>query len=159
MHLDHDVVSFLTSPVSITVASRDNAMLPSVARAKGCTVRRSEVDSGGSRIRILLSASQAEQLLRDVATTHTISATFSLPRTHRTLQFKGTDARVTALEPADTAAIASYVDAFVNMIAHLGYSKEFVQAFLGSPADEVAVEFTPSDSFLQTPGPRAGSRL
>jgi hypothetical protein len=156
MTLDDDVASFLTSGVSISVASRSADLLPSVARCKGCVVKREPT----TRIRILLSASQAGDVLRDVEATQTISATFSLPTTHRTLQFKGTDAQVVPLEADEDQAVANYIRDFTAMLTGgLGVPAEFVSAFLASPADAVAIEFTPTDSFLQTPGPRAGSRL
>jgi hypothetical protein len=156
MTLDDEVASFLMGGVSISVASRSSDMLPSVARCKGCIVKREPT----TRLRILLSASQAGDILRDVEATHTISATFSMPTTHRTLQFKGTDARVTSLETDEAQAVVDYVKNFGTvLITGIGIQPEFVAAFLASPADEVAIEFTPTDSFLQTPGPRAGLRL
>jgi hypothetical protein len=143
------------SGVSITVSSRDADLVSSVARAKGC--RLSDVVNG--TLRIFISLSQAEDLLRDVEQTRTISANFSMPDTHRSLQFKGNDARITALQPGEAALVASYVDIFGGRIALFGFSRTFTEAFFAAPSDEVAIEFTVSDAFLQTPGPAAGSRL
>lgn len=154
MQLDQEMSAFLNSGVSITVASCSPDLIPSVARAKGCHAR-----AGTATLRIFLSTSQAEDLLRDVQSTRKISVTFSVPDTHRTVQFKGCDAHITPLQPEEARIIAAYIDIFHGRIATFGFSADFTRAFLGSPADEVAVEFSVTDAFLQTPGANAGSRL
>jgi hypothetical protein len=88
-----------------------------------------------------------------------ISATFTLPKTHRTLQFKGNDARIAPLDEHDRAAIDAYRTSFAAVICPLGFADRFAQAFLATPADEVAIEFTPAEAFQQTPGPAAGARI
>ena len=88
-----------------------------------------------------------------------ISATFSVPSTHRTLQFKGTDASIQSLQVDERALIDRYVEQFISAIGPLGFSAEFTRAFFASPPDEVVIEFTPSEGFQQTPGPAAGARL
>lgn len=153
--LNDEIFEFLASGVSIVVASRNAAFVPSIARAKGCRI----VTGAKPRVRILISAAHAGELLDDVRGTGTISATFTLPRTHRALQLKGRDARVTGIDAQDREAMEEYVRVFAAVVDPLGFSAEFVRAYYESPRDEVAIEFEPSDAFQQTPGPAAGARL
>ena len=153
--LTNEIADFLTGGVSIVLASRDASLAPSVARAKGCRV----LQGAASRLRIFVSAAQAGALIEDVSGTGIVAVTFSLPNTHRTLQFKGRDAIVTPLLDEDRQTVREYLRNFGEVIRPLGFSDEFTRAFFASPSDEVAIEFTPSDAFQQTPGPAAGARL
>jgi hypothetical protein len=153
--LTDDTCKFVTGGVSITLASRDAQLIPALARAKGCAAIRLPTPT----LRLFVSAIQATDLIDGVRATGMISATFSLPATHRTLQFKGKDAKVAAVTKHDRELMAVYVRQFAAAIGHLGFSEEFTRAFFASPEDEVAIEFTPTDGFEQTPGPSAGARL
>jgi len=153
--LSDEIASFLTGGVSITVASRSAQLVPSVARAKGCVVVR----GAAPKLRVLMSAAQAGACLDDVRATGMISVTFSIPNTHRTVQLKGIDATIAAFTAADREAVSAYVEAFAEAIRPLGFLEEFTHAFFASPVDEVAIEFTPTEAFQQTPGPKAGARL
>ncbi len=155
MHWNEELCEFLMGGVSITLASRSAQLIPSIARAKGCIA----VSDGAAQLRIFVSAAQAAELIDDVRASAMVSATFSVPTTHRTLQFKGGNARVTTVRDAERALIEAYVGKFAAALRPLGFSDDFTRAFLASPADEVAIEFTPSEGFQQTPGPSAGARL
>ncbi len=110
-------------------------------------------------LRLFMSASQAARLLGDVRDNGMVSVTFTVPATNYALQFKGRDAHVLALQESDRAVMDRYVEAFTVALSPLGIQPHFVRAFFSSPADEVAVEFTPTEWFEQTPGPAAGEKL
>jgi hypothetical protein len=152
---DEAHAAFMESGVSVHVASRDPANVPSVARAVGCRVAP---DRG--RVTIFVSAAQAPELIRDLRASGKAAAVFSQPSTHRTIQIKGDDASVGALIEGDLARIAAYADALVRDLQALGYSEAFGRALVEcDPADLVAVAFTPKAAFRQTPGPNAGAPL
>ena len=155
MSLSDDICDFLSGGVSIIVAARNALLRPSISRARGCRVVR----DGDRRLRILVSIAQAGDLLDDVRSTGLVAVTFSVPSTHRTLQFKGVDAHIAPVDDDDRAVMRAYAKAFAMEIRPLGFSGEFAQTFLTAPDDEVAIEFTPNDVFQQTPGPQAGARL
>lgn len=155
MTFDDEISAFLGSGVSIAVVSRNAAMLPSVDRAKGCRVLREPQ----SKLRIFISSTQAPDLLANIRATATISVTFSVPNTLRTLQLKGGDARIDALRDEDRATIDAYLPAFEAAILPLGFSAEFTHTLFSSSHDDVAIEFSPTDAFQQTPGSAAGARL
>lgn len=150
-----DDARFMQGGVSISVASRDRRFVPSLARSAGC-----RLSPGHHDVTILLLRSQARQLLQDVADTGAIAVVFSEPSTHRTIQLKGRDARIDTVKPADTTVADRHRTAFADDIIPLGYARELAHAIHGFTTDDlVAVTFTPTDIFQQTPGPGAGVRL
>jgi len=153
--LTDDLCDFLTAGVSILLASRSTACVPSIARACGCRVLRGERGS----VRVVVSAAQAGELLDDIRNGGTVAATFTQPNTHRTLQLKGSDARIEALDADDRAAAAAYRAAFAAVIDPLGFDATFARAFLAVTGDEVVIAFAPLEAFQQTPGPAAGARI
>ena len=139
----------MESGVSVHVASRGPANVPSVARALGCRVAPDR-----RRVTVFLSAAQAPDVLADLRASRRAAAVFSRPSTHQTLQIKGDDATVGALAAGDLARVAAYADALVRDLRALGYAEEFGRALIAfDPADLVAVAFTPSAAFQQTPAP------
>ena len=153
--LDADTIAFVQRRVSMTVAARDANQAPTSARAYGC-----KLSDDGRVLTVFVSRPQAAALLRDVEDNHAVAVVFSRPTTNRTMQFKGTDARVTSLAPGDAQTIAAYVGSFVVELQPLGFPAPFVHAAFATRPDEMAaITFTPTDAFAQTPGPGAGERL
>jgi len=149
------VADFIVSGLSITVASCDSRLVPSIAKGVGC---RPADDL--SALTVFLFAESAEATCRDIAASGRIAVTFSRPSTHETVQIKGRDARTVPLEPGDVACVRRNLDLFTEDIGLLGWGADFVDAvFWRDPADLLAVRFTPDGVFGQTPGPRAGEAL
>ena len=153
--LDEDHAAFIQSGVSILAASRDAANAPKLARAIGC-----RVSPDRRRVTVFVAAFQAAALIESLRATGGIAVGFNLPSTHRAFQLKGTDATVGSLDRGDLEIAVRYVEAFVADIALLGYSEPIGRALLAfDPAELLAISFTPSAAFVQTPGPRAGARV
>jgi hypothetical protein len=153
--LDEALAAFVQTGVSINAGSRGTGNVPALARANGCRVAEDR-----RTVTVLLAASKAAALLDAVRATGAIAVVFSEPPTHRTIQLKGTDAVVGAASGEDRAFSQRYVDTFVAVLAGLGYSEPVFRALLwADPDDLVAVTFSPSAAFDQTPGPRAGAPL
>ncbi|MBL8384124.1 MAG: pyridoxamine 5'-phosphate oxidase family protein [Burkholderiales bacterium] len=153
--MDDAVAAFLAGRLSIIVASRDAANRPSLMRAVGMrlSARREEVS-------VLLARSQSTQLLADLAASGYIAVVFSAPSTHRTLQLKGIKARIEAATEEDLARIAPYADNLAAELASVGIDERVARALIAvESADVVAVRFTPTEIYDQTPGPRAGAAL
>jgi hypothetical protein len=148
--LDAETLAFLESGVSIKLSSANAERVPSVGRCKGCRVE-------GGVLRVFVSATQDADVVNDVRASGRISVAFCRPSTHRTLQLKGNDVRVEPLVAADRQAIAQHLELFAAELAPLGFSAEFTHAYLGhEDADDVALVFSPSAIYKQTPGPDAG---
>ena len=153
--VDETLARFIAGAVSIIVASRDAANVPSLTPAIGCRVTRDR-----RTVTLFVDATQAGALLGDVLASHALAVVFSQPSTHRTYQLKGVDAARVALTEADRERIARYPDMMIGELGKLGLPETFTRATLASvPADVAAIAFTPCAAFDQTPGPRAGAKL
>ncbi len=153
--LDADTAQFIQRRVSIYAAGRDARNIPVSARAYGC-----KVSADRRTLTVFVMRPQATQLLENVERNQQLAVVFSRPTTHKTVQFKGNDACIVALAPEDIQLVAEWVGSFVVELAQLGFTAPFVHAAFAVPPDEVvAITFTPSDGFAQTPGPGAGARL
>ena len=154
--LDRDVIAFLDGRrVAVSIASRNEQCIPSVARSVGY-----RISADRRRLAIFLVARHAEQVLADLRATGDAAVVFTEPSTHKTVQVKGGAARVTPLEEGDWTAISAYADDFVAEICPLGYAEALMRKLVEcTPQQVVAVRFTPTAAFGQTPGPRAGAVL
>ena len=153
--LPPDIAEFVQSGLSITLASRDERLIPSIGKGVGC-----RVEDEGQRLAVMVFAEAAEALLRDVAVHRQVAVVFSRPSTNRTVQMKGRDAVAQRATPADVAAVRRYLALFAAELQPLGWDQAYVESlFWGDPAQLMVVRCTPGEGFVQTPGPAAGSRL
>lgn len=150
-----DVAFLRIEHLSIVAASRGPDNTPFVARALG---RRLSPDL--RRVTLFFSAADAHGLLTHIASNGMIAAVFALPSTHQALQLKGSDARVEKAMKTDFKLVTSYGQSFVDHLVKLGYPRTLIQTMLACESDDlVAVTFTPSAAFSQTPGPKAGHAI
>jgi hypothetical protein len=153
--LDAGQIAFMRSGVSISVGSCGASGLPQLVRGIGCRVA-----DDGSQVTIFVPEAKSQQVQRDIFANGAIAAVFTRPTTHRTLQIKSRDARVTALCAADLALVHAYRDAFVEELAPVGLREEIVRTLLAAPDGQlVGLSFRPTQAFTQTPGPNAGKPL
>jgi len=147
--------AFIQGGVSVIVATRNADLVADAMRGCGCRVSRDR-----RRVVVLLDRLRADTLIADVNANGQIAVVFSQPSTHRTIQLKGTDASVVRPKPSDRALVASHREEWVDELCRIGYSRDFAKAFWGPlPEALVAIAFTPSAAFQQTPGPAAGQPL
>jgi hypothetical protein len=152
--LDAVHAAFIQGPVSVIVASRNAGLVPDVVRGCGCRVSRDR-----RQVTVLIEPGRTSSLLDDIAANGLIAVVFSQPSTHRTIQLKGTDARIVAVTAADRAAASRHREAWSSDLAGIGYSLEFATALHGGAGALTAIRFTPAAAFQQTPGPGAGRPL
>ena len=153
--LDEAHTAFMQRRVAINVGARDADNVATLTRALGC-----RVSADRRVVTVFVSVARAQQLLDNVRANGAIAVVITRPSTHQTIQLKGTDAVITSIEESDRATIAAYVDSFVEDLASIGYRENFARTVLSGKDDEVvAVTFTPTAAFAQTPGPGAGARL
>lgn len=149
--LDSKHAAFISKGVSIIVASRDAANRPVVCRGCGCDV----LEDG--RLRMFVDSACGRPLLDSVAVSHAVASVFSEPSTHKTIQFKGTDAAVVAPEDDCSELLHAYRDAFGAALRSLGYADSMAGGLTNFDPHRIrAVVFTPTAAFDQTPGPGAG---
>lgn len=150
--LDQASRDFIQSGVSISVAACDIEGLPCMSRGFGC---RAGMDG---TITVFVRRSQSLELLQNIADTARLANVFSLPSTNRTLQLKGADAGLLALQDGDLAIVDRHIADFISEVVPLGTPEALVRAlFSYTPEDLVGVRYTPLAAYSQTPGPRAGA--
>lgn len=155
LSFDPALAAFVCGGVSISLASSRSGAFPNMARGVGC-----RPVPGEAALAVFVAATPGAALLEDVRRNGRVATVFSEPRSHRTLQFKGSDARIEELEAGDFDRIRRYIEAFVGEVAALGYPSEIVGTLLECDLEDVvALRFTISAGFSQTPGPRAGEPL
>lgn len=155
IRLDPENVDFIEGGVSIVVASRDEADLPTLALALGCRVL-----ARGGRVRVFLAEPYCRALVQGIRRSGNVAAVFSRPNSNRTIQLKGAGAQVRALVSADAPLLAAYVDKLAANLVGIGMPAEMIRTVMAADKSVlVAVEFAPDAAFSQTPGPLAGSRL
>lgn len=153
--LSPEDIEMIDRGVSVIVSSRDAALRPSLMRAVG-----SRISADGAEITVYLARSQSGQLLQDLAASGRIAVVFSSPSSHRSVQVKGTGINGRAATAGDLPLLQRYLQAMEFEICSIGYRLELVHAMLAFELDDlVAISFTPTHAFDQTPGPKAGSPL
>ena len=152
--LDADNAAFIQGGVSVIVATRNAEYVADVVRGCGCRVSRDR-----RRVTVLVEPSRADTLLEDIAANGMIAVVFSQPSTHRTIQLKGSDARIVKVTAADRAIAARHLQDWSEDLCRIGYTPEFASAVRGVAPRLAAIAFTPSAAFQQTPGPGAGKPL
>jgi hypothetical protein len=153
--LDSDNAAFIQTGVSISLASCGPDRLPSMSRGLGCKLL-----DAGRQVAVFVRHSQSEALLAHIRHSGRVANVFSLPSSNRTLQLKGSDARIVPFAPADLTIVDKHLADFILEVIPLGMAEAVVRAILASRPDDLAtVVYTPCAVFSQTPGPKAGARL
>ena len=152
--LDVAHVTFIQGPVSVMVATRSAELVADVVRGCGCRVSRDR-----RHVTVLVEPARASTLLADVAANGMIAAVFSQPSTHRTIQLKGSDARVVRVTAADRVVARQHLREWSEDLRRIGFAVPFAAALHGGAGVLAAIRFTPTAAFQQTPGPGAGQPL
>lgn len=152
--LTSDLVAFCQSGVSVVLAATTSDGLP--VAGKGLSV----LISAEGRVRIYLRECINMPLLAALDAGSGIAATFTEPRTHRSIQMKAKATRRLAVEPTDLPEVARQIRHFGNDLVDMSYTHRLVEHYCMYADEElVVIEYLPSDAFVQTPGPGAGSQL
>lgn len=153
--LDPALAAFIVSRISMQIAACDGRGPATLVRGLGC-----RVSDDLRTVTVLMPRSQALPVLAAIAANGRVAVVFSEPESHRTVQLKGVDARIEAATADDEASLVPYAAAMAARLAPSRVPEAYSRTLLSaSPGDLVAVCFTPSQAFGQTPGPRAGMPL
>jgi len=150
--VDASLVRFLSRPVMIILGTVDTASRPEIARAVGVSV---EPETGV--IDLLVSRWQWPATIANISASGRVAATFSRPSDYETYQIKG---RATLREAgaADQQIARAYCRDTLAALMELGMTPGLI-AHWQSERDLVVVSLTPTQVFIQTPGPTAGQRI
>ena len=147
---------FLMCGLAIGAASRDAANRPSSGR-----VLALRISPDRRTVTAILVPSRCPELLRDIRASGQIALACCQVGSNRTLQLKGRDARVGAIEPQDFGLIAAQTGRFVeDVMRYDALPEAMVRTYVQcEPHDLAAISFSPYAVFAQTPGPNAGVPL
>jgi hypothetical protein len=153
--LDQQTAAFIQRHVSINLATTDTDNRPAVTRVFGC-----KLAPNNSSLTLFISSEHNQTVLDNILATHAIAVVFSRPSTHKTIQLKGTDARLVSLEKPDYLLMKAYRDSMIEELQGIGYPPSFTEAMILPPETlDTGVCFTPLNAYSQTPGPDAGKKL
>lgn len=147
-----ELVPFLESGLSTLIGTRDASGLPECLRAVGVRVLPDR-----ACVRVYLPVATAARTVANLRDNGRIALALSMPPTDRTVQLKG---QVRALREAvegDRSELDALFASFVAHLAAVGLPSRVTQRIARWPA--WAVDVAVEEIFVQTPGPRAGSRL
>lgn len=151
--LTPDLAAFCQSGVSVVLGSASFGR-PVVGRGVGC-----RIDAAG-QVRVLVRRPANAALLAAVAGGAALAVTFTEPSTHRSIQLKAAGAAIAEPEAPDASAAARQAAHLAAELRTDGYSELVADAYCSfDTAELVALDFVPTDAFVQTPGPSAGTAL
>jgi hypothetical protein len=153
--LTSDLVNFCQSGLSIVVGSCETDGSPIGGKAFAC-----RIDARTQTARVTVPRAANAPLLNALAQGKGIAVTFSQPTTHKSIQLKGTSARLGTVRAEDKRDTVDQRAGFARELLAVGYPEAYVQMFCAhDPRDLAVLSFTPTEAFLQTPGPNAGCAL
>jgi biotin carboxylase len=153
--LSAEQAAFIQGNVTIYAAAIGADLTPQITRAAGC-----RVDANNRQVTIFVSAARASAMLAAVRNHRTLAAVFSQPGNHKAIQLKTSNADMVGLQRDDATLISHYYERMIAHISPFGFAPDMLRAFFSIPiSDAVALQFTVTSAFDQTPGPNAGAAL
>jgi hypothetical protein len=150
--IQQDLAAFMASPVMIILGTRDDGLIPEIARAVGAAVRREE-----GCIDLMLSAWQWPKTVANVRTNGQLAVTFARPSDYVSYQVKGHATMVPTT--AEHATLARrYMESMASTLGELGLEQRIVAPWL-IDQDLVALRLSAQEIFVQTPGAKAGQLI
>jgi hypothetical protein len=152
--IDPELAEFLQGGISMHIATARGGV-PQLTRAGGVRVTPDR-----RRVTLFVIPSQSVGVLDDIAANGVVAAVFTKPRSHRTVQLKGRDARIASASAEDEAFVRAQVEAFRAELAAIGFPDRLGTTLAaGTPGPLLGVTFTVASAFIQTPGPAAGQAI
>lgn len=146
------MLDLLRTGVSVMVGTRDASLIPECTRAWGI-----RVEADQTTVTLFLTEAVSRKTLENLRENGLIAVTRTRPTDHVTCQLKG---RVRRIRPADLRDLDDRLRwrrEFWGELMAVGVPAEQAEALIMDPA--VAIEFTVTSVFAQTPGPGAGERV
>lgn len=151
--IDSAIAEFVEGAVMTILASRDPGFRPAIGRGVG--TRRA---AGGHLLDTMVSRAQWPDLLDNLSPGDPLAVTFVAPDDYRTFQIKGILEAITPASDEDRAFTEAYHRDIHRLLTALGVTAGQIGFWL-TDVDLYRLRYRPTDVFVQTPGPRAGTRL
>lgn len=146
---------FMLGEVVIDISGCDSDLTPHLAIGWGCRVSLPR-----RLVTVFVDEQRSLPLLKALAATRAVAATFGRGTDHKCIQLKGKDASIGPPGRGDARIMEGYRERLIAHFERLGMPRSRTAVYLGDmDSPVVAVSFTPLAVFEQTPGPSAGERL
>lgn len=152
MLIPQDLAAFMASPVMIVLGTRDDALVPEIARAVGAVVHREE-----SCVELMVSEWQWPKTVANVRANRQLAVTFARPSDYVSYQVKG-HATVVPTTAEHTALARRYLESMASTLGELGLEQRIVAPWLVE-RDLVTLSVSVQEIFVQTPGAKAGQLI
>ena len=150
--MDSQLIEFLSGQVLMIIGTCNQSGMPGIARGVGVRIE----DSDKGALRVFFSSSHWPHVAEHVATAAPVAVTFARPADYMTYQMKG-KGRIVACDDADREAIAAYLEMVDSNLR--GALPQAHLAIWLDIRDPMTLRIEVAETFVQTPGPRAGVRL
>ncbi|HEY8549669.1 MAG TPA: pyridoxamine 5'-phosphate oxidase family protein [Vicinamibacterales bacterium] len=147
-----ELAAFLQSGISISLATRDAALMPSGAR-----VWAVKVDEDRVHLTAYVRHDASARVLADLEHNGQAALCFGRPADHRTVQVKGTFVEARPADEGERAEIDRQVGGFLYELEGIGIPRAMFGKYVWWPA--TAIRIRVHELFNQTPGPGAGEPL
>jgi hypothetical protein len=151
MDLDGEVLDFLGGPVLLIVCAADRERRPAIGRGMGLIV------DGADELKLMLSRWQWPDLVRNIESSGRLALTACRASDYVSYQFKGT-AHVREAEAIELECARAYWEAIDRSLQQEMVSPS-VSAQWTTDREMVTARLRIVESYIQTPGPRAGASL
>jgi hypothetical protein len=138
--------------VSIIVGSVDASGTPAACRGVGLCWA-----GDLSTMTVYVPVATSRDTIANVATTKRIAVGTAHPLDHSSVQLKGTATAVRLAGDDELEVIRKQLAVFSDILEHIGLPRRITRRLNHWPA--FAIDFTVDESYEQTPGPKAGTRI
>lgn len=147
-----DIRELARQGITVVVATRDEHLRPSVARAWGPLLSQD-----GAQLTLCVEAPDNSATEANLVAGSPLAATLTRPSTYTSVQLKGALSQVRPPLAAELERVAAHVDSFAIETAPLGLDPELARRLAGDRLVTIVVEI--AERYDQTPGSGAGARL
>jgi hypothetical protein len=147
-----ELVEFLTSGVSILVATRDAKQRPEAVRGFAPSIA-----SDRRHLDIIVPRGLGDRTIANVKANGKIAVAFARAIDNVSVQVKGTCRDMRPTNEADVALVDRYHAGYIEGLYLVGMPRSLTSRFRSLPGEVLTIEV--DAVFSQTPGPGAGRRL
>ena len=152
--LTAEMLEFIASGVAHQVGARTADGMPCLCRA----LAAQQEDDG--RLVVLISSESGYEVLDGIRANGLVSLVLVAPTSFRALHLKGRDAVVESGDPQYRPLVEERRQSFQRQLDFYGFPPDFTRAWYSIDDVEVmAIRFTPTSAWNQTPGPGAGAAV
>ena len=149
---EHKLQQWVEGGISVIVGTADADKVPTCCRAIAISTK-----DNFETVTVYVPAATGQETIANVATTHRVAISCTVPRSHGSIQIKGVSRGVKLAPPSDEEFVRSRLKQWADALAEFGMPRSLTQRMNVWPA--FTIDVSVEELFDQTPGPRAGFPL